>query len=572
MTDYQMLPAKFESLLANAAMQLEEKINELSLVRRVTDALARAMTVREGCEQLIEIILNEINCENCSILLLEGETYVLMAARGQSEEMFTSHNGGDGFSPGEGIAGQAAENQECICIDDVAKDIRFAARPEQLTTVVSLLCVPLVDRGACIGVLNLSAPETGIFGVEQERLVTIIANQAALFLTNIQMQEKLADSFENLKEEFAEREKAEQQIRKLSNVVEQIADAVLITDITGSIQYVNPAFECLTGYTANEMSGQTTNALCAESGDVYVDTPLWRRVLQGAIFRGTRQHRRKDGTIYQAEITVGPVKADNESVTHVVMTHKDITDRLRAEEATKITEKSAQMASIGIMAAGITHEINQPLNAIRVTTDSLLLWDKKHQEEIPEMVSGQLQLISDGVKRIDMVIQHMRTFWQIPLEGKQQSYVLDDVVREAMYLIDRQMNVQMVEPVTDLRAGNAKVLGSAIHTQQIIINLMVNAIHAFDEQSDGSNEIRVATFCQEDRIILEVSDNGTGLPDMPVEDLFDPFFSSRKPGAGMGLGLAIVKQFVEKQQGVIDIRSNKSGGATVTVSFPICKE
>jgi signal transduction histidine kinase/ActR/RegA family two-component response regulator len=207
-----MLSTKYEQLLANAAMQLEQKINELSLVRRVTDALVRSQTVCDGCEHLIDIILQETNCENCSILLLDGEQYILSAARGQMENIFTNRSDKSGFSKGEGIAGQVAENQECIRIDDVTKDIRFVLRHEQSTTVVSLLCAPLVDRGDCIGILNLSTPEVGAFSMEQERMVTIIAHQAALFLANIRLHEQVTKSLEELKCETNERRHLEAQL------------------------------------------------------------------------------------------------------------------------------------------------------------------------------------------------------------------------------------------------------------------------------------------------------------------------------------------------------------------------
>lgn len=238
--------------------------------------------------------------------------------------------------------------------------------------------------------------------------------------------------------------------------------------------------------------------------------------------------------------------------------------------AVRLVEKSSRLASIGVMASGITHEINQPLNALRISIDSIRYWERKNSGQVPEMVKSKLDTLSSGVSRIDGIIKHMRDFWVAPSQMEQSGEVgLVKAVKNAFSLLERQMSDHRITPELRFPDKEIKVKASFIQLEQIIINLVVNAIQALDKKEGTDKKIIIEARETARCASIIVADNGTGIPDGVTEKLYDPFYSAGKDNKGTGLGLAIVKTFVDKLHGEIVHENNVYGGATFTVT--ICK-
>lgn len=250
--------------------------------------------------------------------------------------------------------------------------------------------------------------------------------------------------------------------------------------------------------------------------------------------------------------------------------------RLEAEkkhtEAVQMVEKAAHMASIGVMAAGLTHEINQPLSSIKVTADSILYWDKRNKGVVPEFFVNKLDKISRGVKRINDIIRHMRSFWISPDRLEENAVNLNETVVSALSLIDHQLHAHEIETKIVLNAAELPVRGNWVHLEQIVINLVVNSMHALDELPEKDDKkITIRTCSNNNFAQFEVIDNGIGLPEGIGDEIFDPFYTTKKPGRGTGLGLAIVRRFVDEHAGSIEVANNPEGGTTLRVKFPIYK-
>lgn len=247
--------------------------------------------------------------------------------------------------------------------------------------------------------------------------------------------------------------------------------------------------------------------------------------------------------------------------------------RMEAEkkhsEAVQLAEQSARLASIGVMAAGITHEINQPLNAIKVTADSIQYWQKRNPGILPDSFIEQLKNISKSVYRIVEIIQHMRTFWIQPDAPKISRINLNQAVKNALSLTRQQLNAHNITYKFESEFNPIPVKGNLIHFEQIVLNLISNAIHSLDETARGGKLIRLSTATENGFALLIITDNGVGLPVDNIERLLNPFFSTRNGGEGMGLGLAIVKNYIDKYEGEITAQNNRNGGATFTIRFPL---
>lgn len=239
-------------------------------------------------------------------------------------------------------------------------------------------------------------------------------------------------------------------------------------------------------------------------------------------------------------------------------------------KAIRMVEKSSRLASVGVIASGITHEINQPLNALRVTVDSIKYWDRKNEGQLPDFVRNKLETLLKGVSRIDEIIRHMREFWVAPHErDKNKEVDLTQAVKNAHSLVERQIYDHGIKSVLDVPDEEIMVHASFIQIEQIIINLVVNSIHAHDNKDAKDKRIIISTRSKEDCAEIAVSDNASGINPELGDKLFDPFYSTKKGDQGTGLGLAIVKTFVDRLKGRVAYENNSLGGVTFTIT--ICK-
>ena len=247
--------------------------------------------------------------------------------------------------------------------------------------------------------------------------------------------------------------------------------------------------------------------------------------------------------------------------------------RIEAEqknmEAIRLLEESSRLASIGVMAAGITHEINQPLNAIKITADSVLFWQKRNPGDLPEMFTRKIKTISEGTERIDSIIKHMRKFWEKPLDINSESVDMLSAVNSALSLVKRQVYDHSIELRSELQEDQILVHSNFVQFEQIIVNLVVNAIHSLDKVKKDDKYIKIKLSKDNKYGIFEIHDNGTGIDEGIQEKIYDPLFTTKGPEAGSGLGMAIVKSFIDRFQGEITNFNNPDGGASFVVKFKL---
>jgi C4-dicarboxylate-specific signal transduction histidine kinase/ABC-type uncharacterized transport system substrate-binding protein len=251
-----------------------------------------------------------------------------------------------------------------------------------------------------------------------------------------------------------------------------------------------------------------------------------------------------------------------------VQMKKHLLAEQRNLRAAQMIEQSSRMASIGVMASGITHEINQPLNAIKVNLGAIRYWDKRNSGQLPEFIQGKLESTLKGLNRIDGIIRHMRNFWIAPSQADPLDRVsLNEVVGSAYSLVERQLIEHGVQAAVMLPEEEVMVQANSIQLEQIIINLVVNAIQALDKSSHANKIIHIRVNEEKEQAVLEVEDNATGIDEEIGETLYDPFYSTKTNGGGTGLGMALVKTFVDKLKGSIKYYNNDLGGVTFCVSL-----
>ena len=240
-------------------------------------------------------------------------------------------------------------------------------------------------------------------------------------------------------------------------------------------------------------------------------------------------------------------------------------------EAVNLAEKTSRLASIGVMAAGITHEINQPLSAISITVDSVLLWDEDNKGILPEILSGRLRRLSSYVKRIDRIIKQMKSFGETSGKIFLETIDLNEALKNGLSLVTRQIYSHGIVLQIELEKAPLPIKGNPIYLEQIVINLVVNAVQAHDTCEKTEKFIKIFTCRENNLAVVKVMDNGIGVPEEAVKKIFEPFYSTKKKAEGSGLGLAIVKRFVEGMNGSIEAENNEFGGTTFSFRIPISK-
>lgn len=248
----------------------------------------------------------------------------------------------------------------------------------------------------------------------------------------------------------------------------------------------------------------------------------------------------------------------------------NVLDQREVQEAKEKANQFMQIASLGAMIAGVTHEIIQPLNSLKVTADSLIYWLEQGMNLSTEKMLGKLRLISRQVDRISESIVNVRT-----VIGRGQSLQLtpchiNALVGQSIELIHHQQDLGELAIIQEVGSDLPEVLASESGLQEVFTNILVNAIQALDGKLQNSQKILVRTWYDQ-KVYISISDNGTGIAAEIIDKIFDPFFSTKK-GTGMGLGLFISYGIITGFGGKISVHNNEFGGATFTIGLPACHE
>ncbi|MBT7617516.1 MAG: PAS domain-containing sensor histidine kinase [Calditrichaeota bacterium] len=277
----------------------------------------------------------------------------------------------------------------------------------------------------------------------------------------------------------------------------------------------------------------------------------------------------KNGDIFFVEVAASNCMFDNQR--SVQVSWRNITLRRIADdklnEARRLAEKTSRLSSIGVMAGGITHEINQPLNTIQLNADTLDYLMQSGKQVSEEDMNVLIRDIKWGSKRISEIIKHMRAFWIAPSSTDMKSIDLNSQIHQAIQLIHKQLDNHNI--VISIELGEVeRIFADKLQIEQVVIILVTNAINAHDEAAGDRKWVKIRSRNDGESVMLEVIDNALGIQTEDVDKLFDPLYSTGKSKGGTGLGLAIVKMFVDRFRGDISVFNNEWDGATFQIKFP----
>ncbi len=365
-------------------------------------------------------------------------------------------------------------------------------------------------------------------------------------------------------QDITENVRAQQDLLRIGAAIEQSDDGIVITDPDGSVQYINTAFESITGYPRREIVGEHIRMIHysveeEKKGKIFGE--IMRSVSMGATWCGSFKNMKRDGTRFEEEIKISPVKDELERITNFVAVLRDVTHQKRLES---IAEAVNLMESIGYIFSGIRHEIGNPINSIKV---ALSLLQKNAASYSPEKVGDFVTDSLTEISRVEYLLKALRNFslFETP-DSKRMRF--NDFMTKFVSLVRGDFQKRGIEINTKLSVGSDWIHADQRILHHILLNLLTNAADALQ----GMEEPRITIESRHSAgyIDLKVMDNGRGISKEELAKIFNPFFTTKSHGTG--LGLVIIRKLLSKMNSSIKIESQKNVGTTVTILIPAMDE
>ena len=412
--------------------------------------------------------------------------------------------------------------------------------------------VPCVVRGRMVAVIGLGRSADGaLLSSEDVEILRTVSGYISVAIENsllYQEQEHRAAELEILKE-FNE------------SIVESINVGLMAVDLNGSITRLNSALEEIFSLTRDEAIGKNVEDLFAEE---FADTLHQVLGPDGWQLRQTRQIYKmhtatRAGRSLVLNIALAPLCADSDEQTGALVVFEDVTQRLHLEEQLQQREK---LSSIGLLAAGVAHEVNTPLTGVSSYTQMLLnmLPENDPKHALLLKVRRQADRATDIVNNL---LNFSRTGSAAEFAGTDIHRVLDDTLQ----LLEPQLRRSHIEIVRDYAEHLPQVHGNSVKLQQVFTNLILNAR---DSIANGNGRIVLTTRNGDDdgSLLIEVADTGVGIAPEDVAKIYDPFFTTKGVGRGTGLGLAVTYGIVQEHSGHISVSSTPGLGTTFRITLP----
>jgi PAS domain S-box-containing protein len=401
----------------------------------------------------------------------------------------------------------------------------------------SIAVIPVRHRDRVLGALHLADERKGVFPLQTveflERIALIIGETLGRFSVE------------------------EEQVR-LASALESSADAVVITEPSaGAILYVNRAFEQITGYTKEEALGRTVHFLETGRHPEEFYRELRETLRRSGVWRGQFMNRKKDGSLYFEDCTFSPVRDEAGQVINFISVRRDVTEKLRLES---IAESVNTMNSIGYVFSGVRHEIGNPINSAKM---SLSVLQHKLDTASKEAVRGYVDRALSEIGRVEQLLKNLRNYnlYETPeLADLDMSAFLEKFLK----LISEDFEKKGIAITRVVRPDAPWAVADPRALQQVLLNIITNAGDAL--AGCAAPAITISVTRKFGRVLLQITDNGCGMTEQQLQDLFKPFYTSKHHGTG--LGLVIVKKMLTRMNGEIELTSLPGRGTTVHITLP----
>jgi two-component system NtrC family sensor kinase len=520
--------------LAQSNAELARRLRELFLLQEITYLLSESLEVERIAEQVARYLVRFLDAQGAMVALAgEAEGTVHIAAA----EGTLGHCTGRTVSLAEAQPIARAMAQDKLELVPRGSPAPLLPGVEAHHAAVAPLRAHGVTSGAIVAV---DPPQD--FGPDPLRLLSTVAAHAAVVLTNARLFDQLRAGKEQWESTF-----------------DALATGVAVVDHTGRIRRANRSLAVVLSRPVSVLVG-------SDLAQELLGSPEALAELYQAVGRGERVSpltRRSEVLKRIFRINAAPMQGDP-SGGWVVAVIEDVTEQ-KAFESQMIQHE--KMAAMGQLVSGVAHELNNPLTSVSGLAELLM-----DQQATMPAAREHLRIIHEQAERAGKIVRNLLSFSR---QGPADVAAVDlgDVVRRTALLLEYEVRLQQVDLVTDVPPEPVAVLADRMQLQQVVINLLTNALQAVASNPPGQpRRIVIRARLQGSQARVEVDDTGPGVPDDVAPHIFTPFFTTKGPGAGTGLGLSIAYGIVERHGGRLSVHRSASGGARFEVELPASSE
>ena len=524
--------------------------NMLASAVKASQALSGEIELPKLIDRLMKIALDNAGADRGLLILPSGDEYLIQAearATGDQIEVTTRQQPITGIACPESLVRYVIRTQESVILDDASRPNPFSGddylREQQSKSIV---CLPLIKQRELTGILLLENTLTPhAFTPARISVLELLAAQAAISLENTRL--------------YGDLQEREAKVRRLvdANIV-----GILIIDLRGPIIEANDAFLRMVGY-------ERWNLVSGRMHWTDLTPPEWRagdarRVAEvkstGTLQPFEKEYLHKDGS--RVPVLIGVARFEetgNQAVAFVI----DLTERKRAEAE---LAHANRIATMGQLSASIAHEVNQPIAATLMNAGTAARWLARQPPNLEGAKQSIDRIISDG-KRAAEIVSRIRDFSK-KTSSRKGDLEINEAILEIMILARAAMSEHGVLVKMQLSEGLPRIYGDRVQLQQVMLNLIMNAIEAMSEVKEGSRELLISTSeVESGGVLVAVSDSGPGLPPASLARIFEAFYTTKS--SGLGMGLSICRSIVEAHGGRLWATPNEPHGAVFCVTLPI---
>ncbi|MDR0355685.1 MAG: PAS domain S-box protein [Deltaproteobacteria bacterium] len=535
-----------------------QKLEELSLVRRVGDALRTTMTVESLASALMATVAHEVVADRLALILKDIDDSPVMhirAAYWADREEFKFYPEGLGLvwsisSLGPGY--REVDLTKPVTIDEAAPGTDPLGQPDEFPR--TLLFAPFLVRGRFLGSLVLSRPSTQPFSPENEHMLSIMADQASAALSNVQLFDELNRINNRL---IASEKRARESSDYLERLLETANDAILTLDGQGQVTYSNRKAGQW-GWTKEELLGREFRGFL-EDDPRLSDWPAHSPPPVDSILEATLltiQGERRTVLISTSSVGLDDLGRDHSWMIMV----SDLTERRHLERQLLHSEK---LASIGLLAAGVAHEVGNPLSAISGYAQILEAGVDNEAERLEYLTA-----ILNQTGRIQKILRELLDYSR-PSRGLLETLDLAEHLPKIIGMLENQRVISRLRVVYESGFKTPHLVTlDRDHLAQVVVIIAMNSAQAMEEQTDPEPVFTLNLARDGGFVLMTLSDNGPGMSQEIRNRVFDPFFTTKGPGQGTGLGLAICQRIVDSYHGRLELKTSPGAGSSFAIYWP----
>ncbi|MDA1280552.1 MAG: GAF domain-containing protein [Chloroflexi bacterium] len=531
----------------------------------VRDVLAKISQVISSTNNFVAVLPT---IQNIISTVVKFDGFSIAAYNRETEFFRVLHSSGAGvdekilesdFPAADSIATDVIKSGE-IAVETISSVQQLKYRPRSAIAfregARTFLSVPLVTEDHAAGILQLRSKTANAYSLRDIDIVGRIGEQIAGGLANFLVNE---------------------QVRIQAAALEATDHGIVITTPEGIIEWVNPAFTTLTGWTAAEAIGQHTSIMrSADPEQIPLNDRIWSTISRGESWRGVHINRRKDGSEYPEQITVTPVFGQNNQMEHFIGIKQDITDRIRMDEqredANRIESENRELQRLADarseFLSTVSHELRTPLTIVSAFADILFNINSINLTEYQRANVDRIRKSSTQLARLigDLLDVSQADTGRLVLDKQEfdPAAMVLETVDQVRVLLDQREQPLEVTNITD----GITLLADRSRVVQVLSNLLTNA----SKYSDTGAKIKLEVSTTNDHIEFRITDEGPGIAETDQVLIFSPFYRVSKDmtsdTVGSGLGLSVVKSIVDLHDGVIKLNSEVGKGTSITVSLP----